>query len=366
MVESALYFAIGFLCAALLAILALPAVSMRAMRLANARARLQAPLSETQARAERDALRGQHAVEIVRLERRVAAAHWDRAVAKADLGRQSRRVVELDDLVRARAVDVDAQAERIEALIASESELRAENSAREIAMRDLTAQRDRATAADERAQSRVGELETSFERDRVVIASLGTRVETMEIELADWRGKYGASAGSASDRVDELLERLRRSEAQRENLTLETASQLRTLAMREAALAAAEAARAHAARKLEALETQSKATESELRRQLQALATSQSAAEGALAAERKARIDRQRENEALRARLDGADSGALSTQADAELRAAIAKLGRDILRLRNLDAGPPSAAAGLPARRDVSALVGADQGDGDE
>ncbi len=366
MVESALYFAIGFLCAALLAILALPAVSMRAMRLANARARLQAPLSETQARAERDALRGQHAVETVRLERRVAAAQWDRAVAKADLGRQSRRVVELDDLVRARAVDVDAQAERIEALIASESELRAENSAREIAMRDLTAQRDRATAADERAQSRVGELETSFERDRVVIASLGTRVETMEIELADWRGKYGASAGSASDRVDELLERLRRSEAQRENLTLETARQLRILAEREAALAAAEAVRAHASGKLAALETQSKATESELRRQLQALATSQSAAEGALAAERKARIDRQRENEALRARLDGADSGAQSTQADAQLRAAIAKLGRDILRLRNVDDAPPSPAAGVHARRDASALVGADQGAGDE
>ena len=49
------------------------AVSLRATRLANARARLQAPLTETQARAERDALRGQHAVDIVRLERRLAA-----------------------------------------------------------------------------------------------------------------------------------------------------------------------------------------------------------------------------------------------------------------------------------------------------
>ena len=70
MVESALFFVVGFLCATLLALLAAPAMSHRARRLANARARLQAPLSESQARAERDALRAIQAVEIVRMEKK--------------------------------------------------------------------------------------------------------------------------------------------------------------------------------------------------------------------------------------------------------------------------------------------------------
>ena len=56
-IEPALYFAIEFLVAALAAVVLMPVASRRARQLADARARLQAPISERQAVAERDALR---------------------------------------------------------------------------------------------------------------------------------------------------------------------------------------------------------------------------------------------------------------------------------------------------------------------
>jgi chromosome segregation ATPase len=353
LVESALFFAIGFLCAALMAILAAPAVSLRATRLANARARLQAPLTETQARAERDALRGQHAVDIVRLERRLAASQWDRALAKAELGRQATRLVALDDLVKSKSEDIASQERQIGKLSQAVDALATENGAREIALFDVLRQRDLAAEAYDRARARIAELETEYERRRLTIAMLTTQVSGLELELGDWRAKYGATATGSADRIAELLERLQRSERGRESAMVQAASQLKTLAERETALAGAQSAREDLERRIQALEAQAKAVESELRQRLQALATTQAAAEGALTAVRTAHLERQREVETLRVQLDEAMAG---KEGDAELRAAIAKLGRDFVAGRGVEI------PGAFPFGDASALVGADSG----
>ena len=116
MVKSAIFFLLGFLTAAFLALLAAPAVSRRARRLAIARARLQSPLSEAQARAERDALRGSHAVDLVRLETRLNAAENDRAIHRVQLGRQASRILSLQDLSAERAAEIARQHEELIAL----------------------------------------------------------------------------------------------------------------------------------------------------------------------------------------------------------------------------------------------------------
>lgn len=335
LVESALYFAIGFFAASLLAIIAMPAVSRRAMRLANARARLQAPLSESQARAERDALRAQHAVEIVGLERKAAAAEWDRAVARTELGRQTKRMLQLDDLAHARVGDLAIQAERITKLTADVESLQADHSAHEIALYELTRQRDEAVGALAAARARIVALETQSHRDRLVDASQKTQISGLEIELADWRAKFGATAGVTGDQVGELLSRLRRSEHAREAATMEAARQLKLLADRDALLTAAKNVREGLVRRLADVEARAKATEAELRRQLQALTTSQATAAGALTVERSARLEREREAGTLRSQLEDARRGAAIPAGDAELRAAIANLGRDVLRLNH-------------------------------
>jgi len=325
LVEIALYFSVGFFTAALLAALVIPALSRRAMRLATARARILAPLSEAQARAERDMLRGQHALEIAGLQRKLAAAQWDRAVARVDQGRQVTRATKLDRLANSRVDDLDSQALKIVKLSESVEALQAEIGAREIALYEALRRADSASGALDGAQTRIGELETRVGHERTVNAALHSQLSVLEIEIADWRSRYGTTANGAVDPVADLHDRLQRSERAREAATLETSRQLKTLAEREAAHAQAATARDDLARRLAELEAQAKATETDLRRQVQTLSTSLAAAEGALSVQRAARHER-----------EGGESRNRSVPAgDAELRAAIAELGRDVLRLRD-------------------------------
>jgi len=197
LVESAIYFLIGFLTAALLALLAAPAISRRATRLAAARARLQSPLSETQARAERDALRGRHAVEIVRMEQRLTAAQDDHAIAKAELGRRAAQIVHLEAQSEGRAEEIARQRLEIAELRSEAGGLNAQLGAQEIGLRDLAQQRDETARELANARSRVTELETLVDDNRVAVAGLETRVTGLQVELADLRRASVAAARAA-------------------------------------------------------------------------------------------------------------------------------------------------------------------------
>jgi len=282
-VESALFFVIGFLSAAMLAIFAAPAVARRAMRLANARARLQAPLSETQARAERDALRAIHAVEMVKMERKLAVADWDRAVAKTDLARQTNRMAKLTDLGRSLVEDIRSRDARIDEMEVAARALEAESGAKDVALRDFAGQRDVLRDRLSAARSKISTLETQADRSRMEIAILATKVSALEFEMADIRsGKTPFDGENAQG----LEERLRLSEQAREAQTLELARQMRLAAEREAVLAATRAMRDKLAQKLQASERRFNEVEESLRSKAQSLTTTNAANSGALAAER--------------------------------------------------------------------------------
>ena len=353
-VESALFFVIGFLCAAMLAIFAAPAVSRRAMRLANARARLQAPLSEAQARAERDALRAIQAVEIVRMEKRVAAADWDRAVAKTELARQTNHMLKLDEAVQGLAEDVRNRNEHIDAIVAEARALEAGSSAKDVALWDLTGQRDVLQGLFDSGRAKLFEMETRADHSRAEIAILATKVSALELELADFRSGKLPFGG---DSLQGLEERIRRSEEAREAQTLELARLMRHAAERDAALTAARTARDSLARRLEASERLLSEAQEGLRAKSQSLTTANAANSGALTAERAERVHLRQEMESLQGRLAEALTSVESlTKGDAALRLAIAKLGRDIVRARSPQDDEPHGAAQIVnfARREPS------------
>ena len=395
MVESAIFFLIGFLAAALLAISAAPAVSRRAMRLATARARLQSPLSESQARAERDALRGQHAVEIVRLERRFDAVDADRLLGKAEIGRQASRIVELETLSAEQAAEISRQRTEISALFDDGRDLRSQLGAQEVALHDLTHQRDGAIQEFARARSRILDMETTIDQNRALIATLETRVAGLGVELADLNRTSGLAAAMAEserqrlsnslaqkaldfsrvsdefsaarirmtalqaeyeaqlletlrlqDRLEGLEARLAASEAAREKATLELSRQLAHVAERDAAFKRAETSLADVTKRMEASESAAKSRESALANRAQEWATSNAASEGALSAERAARIDLQKELEQVRSRLAEANAAVQSaTKGDQALRLSIARLGREVLRSHEAEEIDPLRAA---------------------
>jgi hypothetical protein len=71
MIEWVMYFGIGFLAAALLGLLFLPAVHNRAVRLTMKRLEASTPLSIAETRADKDQLRAEFAVSTRRLEMKI-------------------------------------------------------------------------------------------------------------------------------------------------------------------------------------------------------------------------------------------------------------------------------------------------------
>ena len=227
MIEQAIFTAVGFLVATLLALAAAPAVAHRARRLAEARARLLAPLSEAQAIADRDALRAQHAIEIVRLERRLRAAEEAAAARKVEVGRQLLRLIALEDATTTGVGDLEAAQREANAL-------RGDLGAAQSVLAEFDLQR-------RRAETRLDASETLAEERRGEIAAMETRLAAAEIRLVDVE-----RAAAERDRLRAALvdaeARLARSEAAREEAVLENRRQLERVAERGGATANAEAA----------------------------------------------------------------------------------------------------------------------------
>ena len=361
LIEQALFFAIGFLAALLLAVVALPVVSGRAMRLAEARARLQAPATEKQAAAERDALRAQYAVEYVSLERRAALAEERAHVLRAELGRHLARIAAIESTKAGHDAEVFDLRGEIERLRGEGKNLEVALAASQIELHDAFAQRDRAMIAEARAMERAGELEAEINRGRAKIAILTARGENSEGRIEDAsrsakaarqraekaQAEMKESLNAMAENVRRLEERVRAEQAQNAILAerLQTRDgghedDRRRIAELESRLAASERAREE--------------TLLENGRQL------------AVLADREAALTRALEDAAiLKAELSSLAAGATARSSpadDAALRAAIARLGQDVARMFSTQRKPPQIDADdRPADIRDDAVAGADE-----
>ena len=358
MIEQAIFSCIGFLTAALLALAAAPAISRRARRLAEARARLQAPLTEAQAIAERDALRAQHAVDQLRLEQRLNAVEETAALRRIEIGRQASRIVALEEVVGADAAEIAARREELSALEREARELRGQLGAAQLALRDVTFQRDSSDTAFAAAEVRRLNLETLADQNRTMIATLETRVSTLEVRLADSeraakaaeaeRARLSAALGERTEAADRFGAALETAEAEGARLAADLAAARARLAEAEALLSRSETAREEAllenGRKLARIAERDAAlrdvetAKRDLADQLSLLAAAHAIAEGALRAERAERAELQREIDELRAR-PAEPAPVARLMGDQALRDAIARLGRDLARLNGKPRG---------------------------
>jgi chromosome segregation ATPase len=233
LIEQAIFAAVGFLAATLLALATAPAVTSRARRLAGARARLLAPLSEAQAIADRDAMRAQHALDIHRIERRLAATQEDLSTRRAELGRQLTRIVMLEE-------STVHHGDELQAALRESEELLAALGATQLALHDLSAQRDRADVARREAEAYGAEIEMLFQERRAEIAMLETRIVGLEERASDAERAAATAASRAAFERESLAAalsdaeaRLAHAESAREDAVLENRSQLARLADRD-------------------------------------------------------------------------------------------------------------------------------------
>lgn len=179
-IEQVIYFALGCIVTALLALLFLPVLWSRALRLSRKRLQLQVPLSMQEILAERDHLRARHAVEQLRVEQELDRVRGGRDADKATIGRATVESVRLAEEVEAFRKLNEAQRHEIGLLTVAVAEHKVESSA---LRQDLAAAHDGVAVLRGEAEAAAREharLAEEGEGHRTSAAALLARVADYE------------------------------------------------------------------------------------------------------------------------------------------------------------------------------------------
>jgi chromosome segregation ATPase len=184
MIEPIMYFGLGFLGASLLALIIVPFVHGRAVRLTMRRLEAATPLSMTEIQADKDQLRAEFAMSTRRLEMSVEQLKTKTTSQLAELGKKTdvinRVKVELGEKT-ATIFSLEAREKALkDQLHATEDELTAKTNAlreTERALADRQAELARRTAD-------LGERSVTSDSQKIEIVALRTQVDTLKNQIA--------------------------------------------------------------------------------------------------------------------------------------------------------------------------------------
>lgn len=176
MIQSALFFILGILVAVFVAVLLGPSVWRRAFFLARRQVQAELPMTLAEIRADRDALRAEHAVSAARLEQSLRLERAEAAARKIQIDRQSETLKKIPQL--------EQQIAELEARLAG----------REQALQAMSAEKDTALeessivqAERERLQNHLSALETLADTLRIEITAQETENGKLMAEMRGMR-----------------------------------------------------------------------------------------------------------------------------------------------------------------------------------
>lgn len=189
--------ALGFLCASLLALAVVPALSRRADRLARKRAEAAFPLSLAEIAADRDHLRAELALRARALEQEAARGFAAKAGAMQELGRRDMKIGELDGTVR----DRDG---RIAALEAELKTTHGELSRTRAALTHETAMLAETTATLDRRVADLASVEHTLTETRAALTGTSADLAARDGELSQERDTLGRTQALLTERETAL------------------------------------------------------------------------------------------------------------------------------------------------------------------
>lgn len=184
MLEGVLYFALGFLAAALLALMVAPAIWRRAVVLTRRRIESSVPLTLNEIQADKDQLRAEFAMSTRRLEMSVDKLRNKAAEQLIEINRKREELTELSD-------ETQNKSENLTTLDAEANELRSQLRQRE---QDLADVNRRYRATETALEERSGELDLMEQRFRSASAEFdGRRIElaARDTQLQNLTDKMG-------------------------------------------------------------------------------------------------------------------------------------------------------------------------------
>jgi DNA repair exonuclease SbcCD ATPase subunit len=186
MVEPVMYFGIGFLVAALLALLFVPLVHNRAVRLTMRRLEAATPLSLAEIRADKDQLRAEFAMSTRRLEMSVERMKVSTTGQLAEIGKKTDAINRLRNELGEKTATITALEERDknlrDQLRVTEQEFDHKSATLHEAERGLADKQDDLA----RLVAELGERSMMADTQRVELAALRTQIEAMKVSVADY------------------------------------------------------------------------------------------------------------------------------------------------------------------------------------
>lgn len=190
MIESIMFFALGFLISSLLGLIILPLVHARAVRLTTRRIEASAPVSMAEIQAGKDQLRAEFAMSTRRLEMSVEQLKAKTARQLTELGKQA-------DAINKLKAELSEKSATIAALNARETTLQEQ-------LRSIDGERggvtDARAAADHKLTEKAGLEEPSVAADnrRIEIVTLRTQVARLRDQVSDLEQQVKQAEGRAS------------------------------------------------------------------------------------------------------------------------------------------------------------------------
>ncbi len=186
MIESVMYFGIGFLVAALLCLLFVPLVHNRAVRLTMKRLEAATPLSIAEIRADKDQLRAEFAMSTRRLEMSVEKMKAKTTTQLAELGKKSDAINQLKRELGEKTATIFALEARDKTLRdqlrSTEEEFQIKSGALREAERQLTDKE----AELSKLLGELGERSLIADSQRTEIATFRAQIEALKVSVTDY------------------------------------------------------------------------------------------------------------------------------------------------------------------------------------
>ena len=270
MIESIMYFGIGFLLAALLGLLFVSLVHNRAVRLTMRRVEAATPISVAEIRADKDQLRAEFAMSTRRLEMSVEQMKAKTTHQLAELGKKTEAINHLKKELGEKTTAISETETREKTL---RDQLR--TTEEEFESKSGSLREAERTLADKEAElvrlsAELSERSLSADSQRVELAALRTQIEAMKVSVADYERAVRATeerlarergeAEAATKELEEARNKMaglaaRTDDVERQLLAQTTETQALGHRIRELEGRLADQARALAEREAEATRT---------------------------------------------------------------------------------------------------------------
>ena len=193
MVEPIMIFGIGFLVASLCALVLMPLVHNRAVRLTKKRLEAAAPLSMAELQADKDQLRAEFAVSTRRLELLIEQLKAESAGQLAELGKKT-------DAINLLKIELRDKSAQIEALLANVASLQDQLNATsgELSAKIVLLQESERLLADKEAtiaklSGDLNERALATDSQRIEIITLRTQLDAVKDQTGELRNQLDAA-----------------------------------------------------------------------------------------------------------------------------------------------------------------------------